>query len=235
MLLLRRPTASRQPAVASEPPAVASEPPAGIGGLLGAPASAARRLAAVSRFWRVGLGVDQPTSDRSRTIRMLFVRAWRRSSAWSRSVGGGSVDQRLPTSRISPDAASWRSRRSVLACCSPAALGDLAGGVLAVGQLAEHPSHAILAIRSPACGCGPDRVRGPVRGLGRLAGWVCGRRVSVTGSTGSAHDHRLVTVAPYNRELAPVAPATANGAPPPGTVDGGKFLRIQTLHCPHDR
>ncbi len=59
-----------------------SEPSAGIG----APArGAGRRLiivrTAVSGFWRLRLGVGQPTSDRSRTIRMLLVRAWRRSSA----------------------------------------------------------------------------------------------------------------------------------------------------------
>lgn len=56
---------------------------------------------------------------------MLLVRACSRSSAPSRSVEGSSVDQRLPTSRTSPDASSWRSRRNVFVWFSPAALAIL--------------------------------------------------------------------------------------------------------------
>jgi hypothetical protein len=65
---------------------------------------------------------DYPTRARSRTIRMLLVRACSRSNAPSRSLEGRSVDQRLPTCRTSPDASSWRSLLSVFAWLSPTAL-----------------------------------------------------------------------------------------------------------------
>ena len=68
---------------------------------------------------------DQPTGARSRMIRRLLVRACSRSSARSISLGAGSVDQRLPTCRTSPDAASSRRRRSVFASFRAAALAIL--------------------------------------------------------------------------------------------------------------
>jgi hypothetical protein len=92
-------------------------------------------------------GADQPTSDRSRTIRMLLVLACSRSSASSISLGGASVDHRLPTSRISPDAASWRSRRTVLAWFSPAALAILPVVCSPFGS-----SRSTLLTRSSRCG-----------------------------------------------------------------------------------
>ena len=167
---------------------------------------------------------------------MLLVWAWSRSSASSRSVEGGSVDQRLPTCRISPEAASWLSRRSVLACGSPAALA-----ILPVVYSPSGSSRSALLTRSSRLGsaprgCGRGRVRGPDRGrLGRLADWWRGWSVSVTGSTGGAHDDRLATVRPYNRELAPAAPAAANGAAASDTVDHGEVLGIQWLHSLQDR
>ena len=179
---------------------------------------------------------DQPTSDRSRTIRMLLVRAWRRSSASSISLGARSVDQRLPISRISPDAASWRSRRSVLARFSPAAVRDPPGGVLALRQLAQHPAHAILGLRRGPFGCGQDGFRGAGRDrVGPLAGGSCRRSVSVTGSAGAAQHHRLAAVPADNRELAPPAPAVANGAAPSSALDRGQGLGIQWFHSAHDR
>ena len=48
------------------------------------------------------LAAAQPTRARSRTIRRLFVRASSRSIAAATSLGGDSVDQRLPTWRTSP-------------------------------------------------------------------------------------------------------------------------------------
>jgi hypothetical protein len=66
-------------------------------------------------------GVAQPTGVLSRTIRRLLVRAWSRSNAPSRSVGAGSVDQRLPTCRTSPAAWSCCNLTSALSWFSPAA------------------------------------------------------------------------------------------------------------------
>ena len=139
---------------------------------------------------------------------MLLVRAWSPSSAWSRPVGGGSVDQRLPTSRISPDAASWRSRRSVFGCCSPATLAILPVVYSPLGSsrsaFLTHPG-------------GPERcVRGAAgiestAGLPRFA-WLAGRTGRAGHSLANGLDTRR-TSSPVRASLGPVQRRTrASGA-----------------------
>ena len=178
----------------------------------------------------------QPTSDRSRTIRMLLVRAWRRSSASSISLGARSVDQRLP---IFPDLAGCGElaqppkRRGLV---QPGGFGDPPGAVLALRQLAQHRAYAILARRRRRFGCGQGGFRGAGREcVGPLAGGSWRRSVSVTGSAGAAQHHRLAAVPADNRELAPPAPAAANGAAPSSALDRGQGLGIGWFHSAHDR
>ena len=79
------------------------------------------------RRWPTAIGVcwslsaDQATRARSLTIRRLLVLASSRSIAAVRSLGGASVDQRLPTRRISPRSSRSWSRASVFSLLSPAA------------------------------------------------------------------------------------------------------------------
>ena len=118
----------------------------------------------------------------------------------------------------------------------PGGWRDPPGGVLALRQLAQHPAHAILGLRRGPFGCGQDGFRGAGRDrVGPLAGGSCRRSVSVTGSAGAAQHHRLAAVPADNRELAPPAPAVANGAAPSSALDRGQGLGIQWFHSAHDR
>ena len=72
------------------------------------------------------LAAGQPTRARSRTIRTLLVRAWSRSIAAASSLGGDSVDQRLPTRRTSPLRSRSSSRASALSLFMPAARAAIA-------------------------------------------------------------------------------------------------------------
>ena len=68
----------------------------------------------------------QPTRARSRTIRRLLVRASSRSIAAATSLGGDSVDQRLPTRRTSPRRSRSSRRASALSRLRPAARAAIA-------------------------------------------------------------------------------------------------------------
>jgi hypothetical protein len=68
----------------------------------------------------------QPTRARCRTIRTLLVRASSRSMAAATSLGGDSVDQRLPTRRTSPRRSRSCSRASTLSLLIPAARAAIA-------------------------------------------------------------------------------------------------------------
>ena len=72
------------------------------------------------------LPAGQPTRAGSRTIRRLLVRASSRSMAAATSLGGDSLDQRLPTRRSSPRRSSSCSRASALSLLIPAARAAIA-------------------------------------------------------------------------------------------------------------
>ena len=117
------------------------------------------------------LPAGQPTRARSRTIRTLLVRASRRSMAAARSLGGDSVDQRLPTRRTSPRRSRSFSRSSALWLLIPAARAAIA--------VENEPGSIPSAARSRSgCWSGP-------RSPGRRFGGTSGSAMAGKGSTGA--------------------------------------------------
>jgi hypothetical protein len=122
-----------------------------------------------------------------------------------------------------------------LGVVQPGGFGNPPGGVLALWQLAQHPQHAILLLRGLSLGSGRGRLSGALRGsVDLLASDASGRRFSVTGSTGCAHDDWFAAFRPDDRKLAPVAPGSAHRTAASGTVDRGQVLGTQLLHPHHD-
>ena len=110
----------------------------------------------------------QPTRARSRTIRTLLVRASSRSIAAATSLGGDSVDQRLPTRRTSPRRSKSCSRASALWLLIPAARAAIA--------VENEPGSLRTAARRRS-GCWP----GP-RSPGRRTGGASASAMAGTGS-----------------------------------------------------
>ena len=124
------------------------------------------------------LAGGQPTRARSRTIRMLLVRASSRSIAAATLLGGASVDQRLPTRRTSPRRSRSCRRASALSRFSPAAgrpspsrtgqagcAPPLVAGPGAGRSRARPSADAAARAAQPA----PERPPGPARACGRPA------------------------------------------------------------------
>ncbi len=99
---------------------------------------------------------DQATGAGSLTILRLLVDAWSRSIAAARSLGGASVDQRLPTRRTSPRPSRSRSRASAFSLLSPAAREAIAveNELGSPSSAARRRSGRWVVSRSLACGCG---------------------------------------------------------------------------------
>jgi hypothetical protein len=126
---------------------------------------------------RARLTADQPAGARSRTIRRLLVRASSRSIAAVRSVGGGSVVQRLPTLRTSPRRSRSSSRARALSLLRPAARATIAveneAGILLSagrsrsGRCSPRGGLATGAGSATTTGAGSDTAAGlcPTRGL----------------------------------------------------------------------
>ena len=102
------------------------------------------------------LADDQATRARSRTIRRLLVLASSRSIAAVRSLGGASVDQRLPTRRTSPRPSRSGSRASAFSWLSPAAREAIAveNELGSSSSAARRRSGRRVVSRSFVCGCG---------------------------------------------------------------------------------
>ena len=120
------------------------------------------------------LAAGQPTRARSRTIRTLLVRAWSRSMAAASSLGGDSVDQRLPTRRTSPLRSRSSSRASALSLLMPAARAAIAveNEPGSLGSAARRRSGRWSGPGSPrrcSGGAGGSAVTG--RGSNTCAGW----------------------------------------------------------------
>ena len=116
------------------------------------------------------LAAGQPTGARSRTIRTLLVRAWSRSMAAASSLGGASVDQRLPTRRTSPLRSRSSSRASALSLFMPAARAAIA--------VENEPGSSGSAARRRSvrwsgwrCSGGAGGSAGAGTGSNRCAGW----------------------------------------------------------------
>ena len=107
---------------------------------------------------RRNLVADEPARGRSLTMRRLLVRASSRSIAEAMSLGGGSVDQRLPRRWTSPRRSRSCSRASVLSLLSPAARAAIAvenePGILR--SAARRRSVRRSVRRSPARGSGGE-------------------------------------------------------------------------------
>ncbi len=99
---------------------------------------------------------DQATGAGSLTILRLLVDAWSRSIAAASSLGGASVDQRLPTRRTSPRPSRSRSRASAFSLLSPAAREAIAveNELGSPSSAARRRSGRRVVSRSLACGCG---------------------------------------------------------------------------------
>jgi hypothetical protein len=131
-------------------------------------------------------------------IRRLLVRACSRSSAALRSVGGGSVVQRLPSRQTSPRRSRSSSRESALALLRPAARAIIA--VENVAGISGNAARRRSGRGSPRGCAGRDSARGcPGRGSER----GCPGRASARGCPGRGSE--------------PGCPglASARGCPPP--------------------
>ena len=116
------------------------------------------------------LAAGQPTRARSRTIRTLLVCAWRRSMAAASSLGGDSVDQRLPTRRTSPLLSRSSSRACALSLFMPAARAAIAveNEPGSLGSAARRRSVRWSGWR---CSGGAGGSAGAGTGSDRCAGW----------------------------------------------------------------
>ena len=104
--------------------------------------------------------VGQLTRARSLTIRRLRVRAWSRSIASVTSLGGSSVDHRLPTRRISPRRSRSCSRNRAFWLLRPAARATTAvenePGISRSAARRRSAPGSVIAL--PASGSGGVRV-----------------------------------------------------------------------------
>jgi hypothetical protein len=159
---MRRPDRRRPPRRQSARP-THSSPRGGLGQRCARPRPCVGRQPTYRPFEGRGrLGAGQPTRAGSRTIRRLLVRASSRSIAAATSLGGDSVDQRLPTRRTSPPRSSSCKRASALSLLRPASLATIA--------VEKGPDILPIAARRRSGRC--SLRRSSSRGAGGEGGWA---------------------------------------------------------------
>ena len=194
-----------------------------------------------------GAPTVQPVRARSRTIRRLLVRASSRSIAAVRSVGSGSVVQRLPARLIWPRRSSSCSRASTFSLLSPAARAAIdvekVPGSLASanssrsGRLAARGSPArglastgfSAAAASSGTRLGPDAGLGPGEGLdpGERSGPDAGFDAGARSGPGAGLDRgaRLGSGAGSSAKRARQLAHTTTGSPSAGRTTSSRRHR----------
>ena len=157
---------------------------------------------------------------------MLFVRASRQSIAAATSLGGASVDQRLPTRRISPRRSRSCRRASALSRLRPAARAAIAVEN-EPGRLRAPLAGGPGAGRSRACPGASAAGRAARSARGRLPGPARGSRP--TGGSLPKRNRQLRHKTIHNCTPARAAgPAAVVSADPPARVANGVLAHFRT-------